>query len=153
VSPYVSTYSAGKVVGRILSFLGWVTVVAGAVLLLYSGIQYLKSASGPVDTPFGTLVAGASLYGIWVALGLIVGGLFQVASGQAVRAVLATADHTGEALDLLRDQAKRQAAEDEARRRASAQPVAEPETVCSQCKTRFPGELKGQFCEKCGAML
>jgi vacuolar-type H+-ATPase subunit I/STV1 len=153
VSAYVSTYKTGKVIGRVLSFLGWVTTAAGAILLLYSVTQALRFASGPVDTPFGTLSAGASLYGILVSLGLVVGGLCQVAWGQAVRAVLDTADHTGEARDLLRDQAKRQAAEDEARRREAAKPVPEPETVCSQCRARFPGELKGQFCEKCGAML
>jgi hypothetical protein len=153
VSPYVSPYKAGKVIGRVLSFLGWVTIGAGAVLLVYSVAQTLRSGAGPVDTPFGTLAAGAALYGILVSAGLVLGGLFQVAWGQAVRAVFDTADHTGEARDLLRDQARRQAARDEARRRAAAQPVPEPETVCSQCRARFPGERKGQFCEKCGAML
>lgn len=153
MNTYVSTYKTGKIIGRILSFLGWVMVAAGAVLLIYSTIRCLTAASEPVDTPFGTLLAGAYLYGIWLALGLVVGGLFQVASGQGVRALLDTADHTGESLDLLREQARRQASEDEARRRAAALPVPEPETVCSQCKARFHGELKGQFCEKCGAML
>lgn len=153
MSPYVSTYKTGKAVGRILSFLGWVTTAVGAVLLVYCVVQAVRSASGPLDTPFGTLAGGTSLYGILASVGFVLSGLFQVAWGQAVRAVLDTADHTGEARDLLRDQAKRKAAEDEARRRAAAQPIPEPETVCSQCKARFPGELKGQFCEKCGAML
>lgn len=153
MSPYLSTYKTGKIIGRVLSFLGWVLVTAGAVLLLYSGIQCVKSAAGPVDTPFGTLVAGAALYGIVVSAGLLIGGLLQVAAGQAVRGVLDTADHTGEMLEVLRQQSRHQAAEDEARRRAAAAPVPEPETVCPQCRARFPGELKGQFCEKCGTML
>lgn len=151
---YVSTFGVGKGVAKVLAFLGWGMLVAGLGLLVFSGVQLVQTSSGPGQAnPFGGLVAGASLYGVGAALGLVLAGLAQIAGGQAIRALLETSEHTGEVLELLRDHARRQAAEEEARRRAAAAPRPEPETVCLQCKTRFPGDLKGQFCEKCGAPL
>lgn len=151
---YVSTFGVGKGVAKVLSFLGWVMLVAGVGLLLFCGVQLLSRGPGSASpSPFDGLAAGFALYGVGAAVGLILGGLFQIASGQSMRAVLETADHAGEVLELLKDQTRRLAAEEEARRRAAAAPKPEPETVCAQCRARFPGDLKGQFCEKCGAQL
>src|SRR5512137_1230605 len=40
---------------------------------------------------------------------------------------------------------------DEAQRRALAEAGREKrETACARCGARYPGDLAGQFCEKCG---
>ena len=32
-------------------------------------------------------------------------------------------------------------------------PRPEPETVCAQCGARYPGDLRGRFCDTCGSKL
>jgi ribosomal protein L40E len=52
--------------------------------------------------------------------------------------------------DLLARAEHRALAEREALAAAARRPK---ETVCRQCGAHYPGELGGQFCEKCGSRL
>lgn len=57
-------------------------------------------------------------------------------------------------LTEIRDLLDRGQVRDEAQRRALAEAARrERETVCARCGARYPGDLGGQFCEKCGGRL
>lgn len=55
-----------------------------------------------------------------------------------------------EVRDLLLNETRRMEREREIR---AATPRQEPETACSQCGARYPGDLRGRFCDACGAKL
>lgn len=93
-------------------------------------------------------LAGIGLGGVFVAL-LVVYLLFRELNCWywKVNARLALLT---EVRDLLSRAEQRALAEKEALAAAARRPR---ETVCRQCGTHFPGELAGQYCEKCGARL
>ena len=56
-------------------------------------------------------------------------------------------------LEEIRDTLTEIASKLDREREARRSQTADPETVCPQCRTRYPGDLRGRFCDKCGARL
>jgi hypothetical protein len=50
---------------------------------------------------------------------------------------------------LLKEVLRRMEADQEARRARTP----EPEVTCPQCHSRYPAEMRGRYCDKCGARL
>lgn len=56
----------------------------------------------------------------------------------------------GELRDLVAGEIERAGREREIR---AAMGASEPETVCPKCQARYAGDLRGRFCDACGARL
>lgn len=92
-SRYASTYGAARQVSKIVSLIGWVLAGIGLGLII-STIR----ESGGVDRLF------SGMDGVIAAAYLLisVAGLLLITLGQALRAILDTADNTGHMLFLIR---------------------------------------------------
>lgn len=89
---YVSTYETGRLLAKILSFVGWVLVFVGSIGTLVS-LSFLLS---------GQNLSGFALFPLAGSLVAAILGLVLVVNGQAVRAHYDTADFAGETLALAK---------------------------------------------------
>jgi len=81
---YVSSYDTTRTIATVVSFIGWFVVVISAVSVLVC----LRQKSG--------------MWGLMPALGGTITGLLLVMTGQLTRAMVDTADHTGQMLFLMK---------------------------------------------------
>ena len=86
-SGYVSTYGTTRIIARFISFFGWVVVVLSVLL-----VSSMGSKPSDVSSPIVLLFALAG----------VTSGLLLVLAGQLTRAMVDTADNTGEILFLMK---------------------------------------------------
>ena len=86
-----SDYSASKNISKIISFIGWVFVRIGAIIVIVGLVQ---------SSEYG----GFALLGF--GLGTSVSGLFLVIAGQITRAIVDNASHTKEILQIIKQSYK-----------------------------------------------
>jgi type II secretory pathway predicted ATPase ExeA len=78
-------------IASLVSFLGWVIVAISVLILLFSLVGSLKENSG------------LALMGLFPSLAGIISGLLLVMSGQLTRALVDTADNTGQMLAIMKN--------------------------------------------------
>jgi general secretion pathway protein A len=88
---YTSTSGTSRMIASLVSFLGWVIVAISALILLLSLVGSLKENSG------------LALMGLFPSLAGIISGLLLVMSGQLTRALVDTADNTGQMLAIMKN--------------------------------------------------
>jgi hypothetical protein len=88
-----SRYKTGRLLGRIISFLGWIVVAAAVIFAILFAIG-LTTRGEFADQMMILGMAG-------LAVGSILAGIFLVAVGQMLRATLDTADNTRQMLDIM----------------------------------------------------
>lgn len=88
--PYESSYNAARGVASLISFVGWLFVVGGAILALVVIVTVSQSRYGSLSLPLFV-----------PALSAAVSGLLLVMGGQVTRATVDTADNTARVLHLL----------------------------------------------------
>ena len=93
---YRSTHQTARAIARIVAFFGWLTVI-GAVIVIGSAVPEYSDAKRDPER-------GAVLVKCAFALGAFIAGVLQVAMAQLIRAIVDTADHTGEMLAIMKTQ-------------------------------------------------
>jgi type II secretory pathway predicted ATPase ExeA len=88
---YTSTSGTSRMIASLVSFLGWVIVAISVLILLFSLVGSLKENSG------------LALMGLFPSLAGIISGLLLVMSGQLTRALVDTADNTGQMLAIMKN--------------------------------------------------
>lgn len=91
-TPYKSTYGTARFISLVVSFLGWLVVIAGIVGIFVG-----------LETGSKMLRGDASILAILPGIGVILSGLFLVIAGQITRATVDNADHTGEMLQIMKN--------------------------------------------------
>jgi hypothetical protein len=94
---YVSTYHVARTTARFISAVGWIVFAVGVLMLLLGFVGIMDAASRGDRANFGI----AGLLSV-PSLGCIIGGLLLVGFGQSSRALVDTADFTGEMLAILK---------------------------------------------------
>jgi hypothetical protein len=89
---YTSTYDTTRMIASFVSFIGWVIAVISVMIVLVSLEQIFKENSG------------IGLMGLFPSLAGFASGLFLVMSGQVTRALVNTADNTGQMLAVMKRQ-------------------------------------------------
>lgn len=84
---YTSTYRTARIIATIISFAGWLAVAFGV-------LAFLVARSGEAGAAGFVLLP--------TSLGLIIGGLLLVGTGQITRATVDTADYNGEMLKIMK---------------------------------------------------
>jgi hypothetical protein len=87
---YVSEYKVARAISSFLSITGWLVVIAGVIVALRG---LFVSSQIPDFTSAELALPG---------VGIVIGGLVLVATGQFTRATVDNADHTREILKLLK---------------------------------------------------
>jgi lipopolysaccharide export LptBFGC system permease protein LptF len=90
-SGYTTTYGTARMLAQFVSFIGWVVFVISLLMMAFSLIKSL----GPDR--------GFALIGIFPAFAGAVSGLLLVMAGQMTRAIVDTADNTGEMLAVMKN--------------------------------------------------
>jgi hypothetical protein len=94
-------YRTGRLMARVTSALGWLIAASGIIGLV--GLLALRIGQQPNPDPLAANIWTAIVaYAVPVSLALIVQGVFLVAVGQALRAVMDTANHSKQLLDYVR---------------------------------------------------
>lgn len=88
-----SRYKTGRLLGRIISFLGWIVVAAAAIFLILFIIGLVQQ--GIYSDHIMLLGMGG------LTVGCVLMGIILVAVGQMLRATLDTADNTRQMLDIM----------------------------------------------------
>lgn len=86
-------YGVSITVAKIISFFGWISVIAGIVLIIIALAEAAQSGRFGI----GTMMA------LIPAFGAIVGGLVVVITGQVSRAVMDNANYSKQMLDEMRN--------------------------------------------------
>jgi hypothetical protein len=89
---YHGTYGAARFVAYLSSFVGWISIIGGAILV-FVGLGVAT------QSPMG-------MFGVAGGASLVIGGLIQVALSQGVRAAADTADYARQSFMLQVAQAK-----------------------------------------------
>ncbi|MBU1207296.1 MAG: hypothetical protein KKH04_10280 [Proteobacteria bacterium] len=87
---YTSTYGTSRMIAEAVSFIGWIVVGIGILVVL---VLFAKSSESH---------GGFTLMSLLPALLGIISGLLLVMTGQLTRAMVDTADNTGQMLSLLK---------------------------------------------------
>lgn len=87
---YTTTYGTARMIAQCISFIGWIIVIIGCLILIVSLIQSTKDHS-------------FALMGLIPAFAAIISGLLLVMIGQMTRAMIDTADNTGQMLVILKN--------------------------------------------------
>lgn len=85
---YTTTYGTARIICQFVSFVGWVVVIIGVLILIWS-IGQIKNN-------------GFALMGLFPAFACIMSGLASVMIGQLTRAMVDTADNTGQLLAVMK---------------------------------------------------
>lgn len=93
---YRSSYQTARGIARIVAFFGWLSVIGAVIAVGTLIVQFADAKSDAVKGE--ALVMGA------FAVGAFIGGVLQVAVAQLIRAIVDTADHTGEMLAIMKAQ-------------------------------------------------
>ena len=89
-----SRYRTGRLLARIISFVGWIVVAASIVLLILFLIGLAQQ---------GVYSDHVMMFGMaGLTVGSILAGIVLVAVGQMLRATLDTADNTRQMLEIMR---------------------------------------------------
>ena len=163
-------YKTLRGLGKFIEGIGWVIVVGSSIFLFMTVIPLLV---GGRDS-FGGVLALASFLPIG---GAAVFGILIVSYGQQIQCFVDIEENTRETNRLLQASPRSgpssprdaitakpsvpgsvlgltwaEREKEEAVRRIMTERQAQT-TTCSNCHKTFPGDLKGQFCEECGARL
>jgi hypothetical protein len=87
---YTTTYGTARMIAQCVSFVGWIVVTIGCLILIVSLFQSTKDHS-------------FALMGLIPAFAAIISGLLLVMIGQMTRATIDTADNTGQMLVVLKN--------------------------------------------------
>lgn len=87
---YTSSFDTARVISQLVSFVGWFLVGISPVILLVSLVLAVNGG-------------GFFLIGLLVSLVVAIMGILVVMSGQLTRAVVDTADNTGELLAVMKN--------------------------------------------------
>lgn len=87
-----SDYSTARSISIIISFIGWIAVIAGVIIVLVGLNQGVKYGSG-----MGVFIV------VLPGLGASISGLFLVVAGQITRATVDNASHTKEILKIMKE--------------------------------------------------
>ncbi len=91
---YRSGYKTAKGIAMLVSFAGWLLFAGGIVVVFFGLVEGIQSKH-----------EGVSILAILPGLGAAIFGLLCVMGGQLTRAVVDTADHTREIMNILREKA------------------------------------------------
>jgi len=90
ITDYTSTYDTSRMIAKFISSIGWIVVGISVLIVL---VSLLKSTG-----EYGSF----ALMGLVPALAGFISGLILVMTGQLTRAMIDTADHTGQMLSLMK---------------------------------------------------
>lgn len=86
----VSDYGASRCISKIISFIGWLAVWIGVIIVITGLVQ---------SSEYG----GFALMAVLPGLGMSISGLFLVVTGQITRATVDNASHTKAILEIMKE--------------------------------------------------